>query len=239
MEIFVAGQDLKSVKRFFLGKHVFYYKLLNPFPETNFLSGIDSGFFALNIAMNYRSNKFRDPMGTLNMQAGVFGPISPIQRQMAPQGGMILGVGSSDDFWTPDQLRDAAKGGSYLKSEVVQGINFDNIKDLVKNDHVALLAFDVDTHGNPGTYGGVNAHWAVVVGYGIFHDGSKYLITTHSWGGFYIWSMEQLIQSNTQLLNLPQVGQTQALINGPVLSNPPAASLSLNVVRDKMVVVAA
>jgi hypothetical protein len=235
----LAGQDLRSAKRFFLGKHVFYYKLLNPFPETGFLSGIDSGFCALNIAMNYRHNKFRDPSSPLSMGATTPGPVTPIQRQMIPKGGIILGIGSSDEFWTPTQVCDAAKSNNYQKSEVIQGINFDNIKELIKNDHVALVAFDVDTLGNPGSYSGANAHWAVIVGYGIFHDGSKYLIATHSWGGFYIWSLDQLVYSNSQLLNLPQTMQTQVVANGPVLSNPPPQSICLNVVRDKMVAIAA
>jgi hypothetical protein len=139
----------------------------------------------------------------------------------------------------PDEICNAAKANNYSKSEVVQGISFDSIKELVKNDQTAIVAYDVDTQGNPGHYAGVNVHYAVIVGYGIFHDGSKYLITTHSWGGFYIWSLEQFIQSNMQLLNLPQSNQVQVASNGSVTTNATSQSVSLNVVRDKMIVIAA
>ena len=235
----MAGQDLKSAKRFFLSKQCFYYRLLNPFPETGFLSGIDSGFFALNIVMNFRNLKFREPKGTLNMAAHVPGVVTPIQRQLFPQGGMVLGVGSSEDFWTPDQLNEVARSGGYLKSGVIQGVDFETIKKLVNSDQAVLVAFDVDSQGNPGCYGGANAHWAVIVGYGIFNDGRRYIIATHSWGGFYVWTFEQLCQSNTQLLMLPQSSQQTAVANGPAI---PAASqkqaVSLNEVRNKLVVIA-
>lgn len=237
----MAGKDLQTVKRFFLGKHVFYYKLLNPFPQVGFLSGIDSGFFALNIAMTYRHNKFREPAPTLaSLNNNIPGVNSPVQRQMAQKGGLILGAGTTDDFWTANQLLKAAKGNNYKRSVIIEDLTFEKIKDFTKQDHVLLVAFDVDAQGNPGSYGGANVHWAVIVGHGVYNDGTNYVIATHSWGGFYIWSMDELTQSNCQLLNLPQSSQAQMVGNGvptAPLNNPPM--LTLNEVRNKFIVIAA
>lgn len=236
----MAGKDLQTVKRFFLGKHVFYYKLLNPFPSVGFLSGVDSGFFALNIAMTYRHNKFREPAPTLaSLNTNVPGVNSPVQRQMAQKGGLILGAGTTDDFWTANQLVQVAKGINYNRSIVIEDLTFEKIKDFSKQDHVLLVAFDVDAQGNPGSYGGANVHWAVIVGHGVFNDGTSYVIATHSWGGFYIWSMEELVQSNCQLLNLPQNNQNQLIVNGgPTVPASTTQTFSLNEVRNRFVVIA-
>jgi len=233
----LSGQDLQSIRRFFLGKRVLYYKLLNPFPEVSFLSGIDSGFFALNIALNYRHLKFRQPGGTIhNLQGKNPGGAQPVQRQMIKQGGLILGAGNTDDFWMPEQLKTVAEQQGYYRNEIVKGITFDNLRQIIKQDHTALVAFDVDTQGNPGCYGGANAHWAVVVGYGVYHDGDIYVVATHSWGNFYTWKLETLVQSNSQLLHLPQSLQQQAVANGQQTTSPAASSIKLNAVRNTMFV---
>ena len=233
----MAGQDLQSIRRNFLGKQVLYYKLLNPFPEVSFLSGIDSGFFALNIALNYRHLKFRQPTGTIhNLQGNNPGQAQPVQRQMIRQGGLILGAGQVDEFWTPEQIKSLAEQQGYYKSEIIDGVSFDNIREIIKQDHTALVAIDVDTQGNPGCYGGANAHWAVIIGYGVYHSGEIQVIATHSWGGFYSWKLETLQQSNSQLLNLPKSSVSAAVANGPVPNNPPSATISLNGIRGRMFV---
>jgi hypothetical protein len=101
-----------------------------------------------------------------------------------------------------------------------------------------MVAIDVNAHGDPGCYGGVNAQWSVILGFAIFKDGSKAIVATHSWGGFYLWNIDAVVQSNIQLLSLPAHTAQKQLVNStaaPVSAS--TAAVSLNEVRNKLVVI--
>lgn len=236
----MAKQTLQQLKKILVGKNVFLFRLLDPFPHVDYLSGVDNGYFAANIAMAYRHFKFKEPAGTLTK----FSPASPISitapsfRNVMPLGGIVLGNGSTDDFWTAEQIRQVATKHGYGRSEIHHGVSFDAIKDLISQQHAVVAAFDANAHGDPGCYGGANAQWCVILGFAIFKDGSKSIIATHSWGGFYLWNIDAFAQSNIQLLSLPaQVSQKQLVNSSPTPAVISTTAVSLNEVRNKLVLI--
>lgn len=236
----MSHSSLRDVKRQLSGKHVFYFKLLEPFPEVTYLSGVDCGFFALNIVMEYRNHKFGDPRGTLTklkpfVQPASVAGVHPL-RNMQMQGSFVLGGGSYDQFWTPLQIKKTAFEQGYHHTEICEELSFDNISQIIKKGYAPMVAIDVDAKGNPGAYSGTNAHWAVLLGFGSHKDGEQFVVATHSWGGFYIWPLTALKQSNAQLIQIPQAVQSAAQVANGSHTAATIPGVSLSGVRNKILV---
>jgi hypothetical protein len=84
---------------------------------------------------------------------------------------------------------------------VHEDFTLDVLLEAVSRQRPCLAGFDVDDDGNPGEFGGKNAHWAVIESH-FEKDGERFLVASHAWsGGEYIWRAEEFMRSASQLLH--------------------------------------
>lgn len=76
----------------------------------------------------------------------------------------------------------------------------EDIYRILDKKHPVIVAFDVDDYGNPGLFGGMRAHYAVLEGY-FDYQNTRYLIAKHGWGtqSDYIWRANLLYASMKNL----------------------------------------
>lgn len=91
------------------------------------------------------------------------------------------GYTTQGEMFYAHQLAKLAREFGY-RATVNADFTLAELKACIDRGHPALIGFDVDNHGNPGQYGGMRAHWAVIEGY-FRKDGVDYLVATHGWTG--------------------------------------------------------
>lgn len=76
----------------------------------------------------------------------------------------------------------------------------EDIYQILDKKHPVIVAFDVNNNGDPGLFGGLRAHYAVLEGY-FDYEGSRYLIAKHGWGTRrdYVWKADHLYASMKNL----------------------------------------
>jgi hypothetical protein len=90
------------------------------------------------------------------------------------------GFTSQGEMFTATQLAQTAAHFGY-QATVHHHASLDELYRVLDKGHPAVVAFDVDQNGNPGDFGGMRAHYAVIQGY--FDDhGERYLVARHGWG---------------------------------------------------------
>jgi len=96
------------------------------------------------------------------------------------------------------QLAQLAQNFGYA-AKVTPNVTLDDIVAAVDQHHPVLVPFDVDRSGNPGLFGGKEAHWCVIEGH-FDENGVKYLVATHGWTGKeYVWRADDFMKSVNQL----------------------------------------
>ncbi len=116
----------------------------------------------------------------------------------------LLDIALSRGYTTRGEMLDAAELAALAeyfgyRAEVHDHCSLNTILVAIDQKHPALVAFDVDDDGNPGDFGGNNAHWAVLQAH-FEDDGTRYLVASHAWsGGEYVWKAEDLLRSVGQL----------------------------------------
>lgn len=111
---------------------------------------------------------------------------------------LALGYTTRGEMLNASELAALAKHFGY-QATVHDDVTLEGILRVLDAKHPTLVAFDVDDDGNPGAFGGQNAHWAVLQAH-FEDDGVRYLVATHAWsGGEYVWKAEELLRSIEQL----------------------------------------
>lgn len=105
------------------------------------------------------------------------------------------GFTSQGEMYTARQLAQTAAHFGY-KASVHHHATLEDLYNVLDKGHPAIVAFDVDRKGNPGTFGGMRAHYAVIEGY-FDEGGERYLVARHGWNveEDHVWLAKDLDRS--------------------------------------------
>lgn len=164
--------------------------------------GPTCGLYALGMVMDFWDRKDADNLNPLVQGSDTLRWSShsaqPDTESRLLDVARARGYTTQGEMFYASQLGELAKEFGY-GATVHENITLADIHAVVDRGHPALIGFDVDNQGNPGLFGGLRAHWAVIEGH-FEKDGVEYLVATHGWTGKeYVWRAEDFMASVNQL----------------------------------------
>lgn len=164
--------------------------------------GPTCGLYALGMVMDYWEKRDGQSTTALVQDSDEWRPGS---HSLPPDTHeLLLDVAQKHGFTTRGEMLDAAELAALAatfgyRAELHESFTIETILVALDARHPTLVAFDVDDDGNPGEFGGKNAHWAVIQAH-FEDDGERFLVASHAWsGGEYVWKAEELMRSTAQL----------------------------------------
>jgi len=176
--------------------------------------GPTCGLYALGMVMDYWETL--DPTSTtvLVQESDDFRANS---HSLAPDTHtMLLDVARERGYTTEGEMFYASQLASLAREFGYQAVlheefTLDTLILALEKKRPCLAGFDVDDEGNPGEFGGLNAHWAVIQSH-FEKDGVRFLVASHAWsGGEYVWKADDFMKSAGQL----EKGNTDAIPSVP------------------------
>lgn len=165
-------------------------------------SGPTCGLYALGMVLDYWDLHDRANLNPLVSTDDLYRPGSytrpPDTEARLFDTAVAAGFTTQGEMFYADQLAELARKFGY-HARVRENFTLEDVHACLRKKHPVLIAFDVDSDGNPAKLGGKRAHWAVIEAK-LRVGNEERLIATHAWkGADYEWRASDLIASSYQL----------------------------------------
>lgn len=147
--------------------------------------GPTCGLYAMGMVMDYWHGKDARNPSALVSDVDLRGPgkqytTAPTTQERILEYAKGAGYTSQGEMFDAAQLAEVAAHFGYAAS-IHDGATLSDLYRVLDRGRPAIVAFDVDMQGDPGDYGGMRAHYAVIEGY-FDRGGERYLCAKHGWG---------------------------------------------------------